>query len=321
MPAARTGAAMIGALAALALAATPWAGAWLTAVDRLAPAWPLAPVLAVAVLVLARGRGAAAIGSVAALVLCVPTILAQPAPAATPQAGFRLRVVTHNVWVHNADPAGTAAVLVGSGADILLLQETNGRFAAMLPRLLRSFPYATRCPRRCPLMILSRYPIERVGRRDPGRLWAWIDPGMMTDVRIRLPGDAGTVPVATVHLARGQSPAADLRQRAGLAQAMRRADGAALILAGDFNLVPWSSRLRALDASLAPLSRATAVFSWPARISGPVPLPIVPIDHLYAGPGWQLATLKRLERTGSDHYPIAVDLIWQGREAMVTMLR
>lgn len=168
-------------------------------------------------------------------------------------------------------------------------------------------------------MILSRYPIERVGHRSPARLWAQIRPGMMTDVRIRLPGSAMVIPVATVHLARGQLPGPDQRQRDRLATAMRQGDGDALILAGDFNLVPWSARMGVLDGQLEPLVRATAISSWPARVGEqPFPMPFVPIDHLYAGPGWAVAAVQRLERTGSDHYPIAVDLIWQGRKAMIT---
>lgn len=305
---------------AILLAATPWISGWIAALDQLAPAWPLAPVLAIGALVLARGRGPAAIGAIGALALCIPTILVQPVPNSAPQAGLRLRVVTHNVWTRNVDPVGTAAVLAGSGADILLLQETAGQFASALPMLARSFPYTSRCQRRrCAVTILSRYPIEQVGHRSPDRLWRRIDPGVMLEVHVRLPGDAGTIAVVTVHLARGQPPGADLNQRTALAQALRRADGESLILAGDFNLVPWSARMRALEESLDPLVRGTATLSWPARVGErSSSLPLVSIDHVFAGTGWAVAGVYRLSRTGSDHYPIAVDLIWQGRGAMVT---
>jgi endonuclease/exonuclease/phosphatase (EEP) superfamily protein YafD len=311
--------ATIFTIAALLLASAPWTGAWIEAADQLTPAWPLVPILAITVLVLARARSVTTIGALVASALWTLVFLAQPVPAAAPQAGVQLRVVTHNVWTDNVDPKATADVLVGSGADILLLQETNGRFASALPMLARAFPYSSPCPRRCPLIILSRYPIEPVKRGSPDRLWRQIAPGMMADVRIRLPGRAGVVSVATVHLARGQASAADLRQRVAMFQAMQRADGNALILAGDFNLVPWSARMRSLDQALAPVMRATSTYSWPAHVNGlRFPLPLVPIDHVYVGSGWALSAVHRLERTGSDHYPIAVDLIWQGQNTMIT---
>ncbi|WP_159873968.1 endonuclease/exonuclease/phosphatase family protein [Novosphingobium sp. 9U] len=278
--------------------------------------------LTIGALVLSRARGAGAVTASIALGLCTLTVLAQPRSAANPREGIRLRVVTHNVWTDNVDASGTAAVLERSGADILFLQETEGQFASVLPVLARTFPYSSGCKHRCALIILSRFPIESTKLRRTDRPWRRIDPGMMLDARIRLPGSVGIIPVVTVHLARGQARGADLRQRAELAQALKRADGNASILAGDFNLVPWSARMRMLDAALAPLARATAAFSWPARFEKrDVPFPLVPIDHVYAGSGWALESVRRLERTGSDHYPIAVDLIWQGQNAMVTSAR
>lgn len=318
-PRARGVIAVVVAVAALVVAALPWLGIYLPAADRLlAPAWPLVPILVTGALVMARGRGYAAIVALAALGVCVPTLLAQPRPAMRPQAGFPLRVVTHNVSINNVDPVRTAAVLEGSRADILLLQETEGRFASALPMLARTFPYASRCNHRCALTILSRYPIEPIRRHSPDRLWKQINPGMMLDVRIRLPGNAGIVPVASVHLARGQTTAADLRQRAGLTDAMRQAKGYGTIMGGDFNMVPWSARMHSLDRTLAPLARVTSSFSWPARFwKRSAPLPLVPIDHVYTGSGWTLSGVRRLERTGSDHYPISVDLIWHGSNAMI----
>jgi endonuclease/exonuclease/phosphatase (EEP) superfamily protein YafD len=120
------------------------------------------------------------------------------------------------------------------------------------------------------------------------------------------------VPIATIHLSRGERPGPDRLRRRRLAKAVHGADMQALILAGDLNLVPWSGRLRSLDSGLAPVKRVTAAFSWPARWAGQrFPFPLVPIDHLYAGPVWKVASVQQLPRTGSDHYPIRVELIWQ----------
>lgn len=302
------------ALVALMLAVTPWAGAGSPFLDGLAPAWPVAPALAVTALATVRVRSLAAVLALAALALCLPIILAVPRPSEG--AGFRLTIVTHNVWARNVDPAGTAAALTHSGADLLLLQETNGRFAGMLPALRRAFPYANPCHHRCSLAILSRYPLDRVRYRFRDARGEPIGPGLI-QTRVHLP-DGVVVPVATIHLPRNEPPASDRLRRRALVKAARRADMRGLILAGDLNLVPWSARLQELDEGFAPVKRATAAFSWPARWAGrSFPAPLVPIDHLYAGPMWRVASVQQLPRTGSDHYPIRVELIWQGRQGYV----
>lgn len=313
--------ALVLAAASLILASSPWIGAWIPAVDLLSPAWPLALILALAALAVVRLRGVVAAMALAALGLCVPTLLAIPRPdenmSQSQGNAIRLRVVTHNVWAANTDPAGTVAALVASDADLLLLQEVDQKFAGALPLLRRFYPFSNPCNQYCSLAILSRYPIERVRygfRRPDGTP---IGPGLI-QTRVHLP--TGIIfPIATIHLPRGRPLQEDKRQRLTLAMAVQTADMRSLILAGDFNLVPWSSRLKWLDAAMRPMRRATATPSWPARaLDHRFPLPLVPIDHLYAGPNWALVAARRLDRTGSDHYPIAVDLIWQGPEPMIS---
>lgn len=305
------------ALAAFALALVPWAGGVVPAVDVLAPAWPLAPFLACIALALSPPLRPAALLALAALAACAALLGEQrPARADAADAGFALHVVTHNVWVDNADPAGTAEALAATGADVLLLQEVDGSFARQLPMLRRLYPYSNACKTRCSLAILSRYPIDRVRYRFRDASGRAIGPGLI-QTRIHLPGGI-VAPLVTIHLPRGRAPAADARARRGLAAVLAQVDPGSLIVAGDFNLVPWSARLRALDDALRPVRRATAVFSYPARTEGGrFPFPLVPIDHFYAGAGWRVASVQQLPATGSDHLPVAVDLVWHGDGAVV----
>jgi endonuclease/exonuclease/phosphatase (EEP) superfamily protein YafD len=48
------------------------------------------------------------------------------------------------------------------------------------------------------------------------------------------------------------------------------------------------------------------LFSWPATRS---PIPILPIDHLYAGPAWRTVNVERGPHLGSDHYPLVATLM------------
>ena len=97
-----------------------------------------------------------------------------------------------------------------------------------------------------------------------------------------------------------------MRERGALALAVADLDARHLILAGDFNTTPWSQGMRRQDAMLAPLRRRTiAWFTWPARLLRLTlnwPLPLLPIDHVYGGPGWGQVRLRRVRLPGSDHF-------------------
>lgn len=85
-----------------------------------------------------------------------------------------------------------------------------------------------------------------------------------------------------------------------------------MIIAGDFNSTPWSFARRRDDRDFGLIRRTRALFTWPAeKISHnrlPAPFPYLPIDHVYAGPGWATVSVERGPRLGSDHYPVVVTL-------------
>jgi endonuclease/exonuclease/phosphatase (EEP) superfamily protein YafD len=60
------------------------------------------------------------------------------------------------------------------------------------------------------------------------------------------------------------------------------------------------------DQSLAPLRRRTIAWAtWPSRLdlfSVVWSLPLVPIDHIYAGTRWRTDQLARVALAGSDHF-------------------
>jgi endonuclease/exonuclease/phosphatase family metal-dependent hydrolase len=80
----------------------------------------------------------------------------------------------------------------------------------------------------------------------------------------------------------------------------------ALIIAGDFNMTPWSPAYRALRHGSFLHSATRFARTWPA------PAPIIPLDHvLYRG---QVEVVKAEAwlggpaRTASDHLPVVVEL-------------
>ena len=105
-------------------------------------------------------------------------------------------------------------------------------------------------------------------------------------------------------------------ERLMLGRMLRRYDATRLILAGDFNLTPWSFGLRELDGSLGLTRVDRAVWRWPARLDihgSRLAYASVPADRPRLR-GARLATGPRAARAalGSDHFPLVVDLSARG---------
>ncbi len=100
---------------------------------------------------------------------------------------------------------------------------------------------------------------------------------------------------------------------AALAARIQALGDPAAILAGDFNAAPWSFALRRQDAALQNLGLARltrALFTWPTprfrRFALPSPVPLLPIDHVYAGANWRAVSVTGGPPLGSDHFPVVV---------------
>jgi endonuclease/exonuclease/phosphatase (EEP) superfamily protein YafD len=246
--------------------------------------------------------------SMMALGLCaliiLPELYARPRPLAP--GSEDLTIVTHNMAARNRDPERTMAILLASGADILLLQESHGAMSPLLPELDHIYPFHMRCDG-CELAIYSRYPLTAPTREFahmrpdqvmPALQWASVD----------IPGK-GRALLATTHLSWRNR---DVWREDGehLIEVMGQIDTSSLILAGDFNLSPWQRAMHVLDTGLQPLTRITrAQFSFPSRLRRfAVPIPFLPIDHMFVGTDWQPVSVERLGATGSDHYPLKIRL-------------
>ncbi|MBB4840660.1 endonuclease/exonuclease/phosphatase (EEP) superfamily protein YafD [Sphingomonas kyeonggiensis] len=280
-----------------------YAGAFMPMLDAFASFMPLFGLMILIGLALGRRLGlwaiAAALLGLAPVALRVVPELTRDVPRA--RSGMQqVRVLSHNVWVKNSDPAETAQTILDARPDVVMLQELDGNFRPMLAALRQKLPYGTDCPKGCGMAILSRWPIDDSGyllRDEAGRKFG----PPLTWARIIGP-DQRPFTVITLHY-----PHPTMRDQAvrirDMAQALARIDREGLIVAGDMNLTPWAAAMHAQDQGFAPLTRMTrALPSWP-RV-----LPVLPIDQLYAGPDWGLVSAEKLRATGSDHRPVLVTL-------------
>lgn len=308
-------AALGGGVALLAILGQ--AGRWAPTLDAFnsgAPAIALVGAI-VAVVALFRKARVGLIGGLLALLLAgerVAPKYMRPIELVHPrQQGLELTIVTHNILKWNDRQQETVAALSGSGADVILVQEAAGSVAPWLTGLKARYPYQSRCPRHnCAIMIFSRWPIVETRYRIRDEAGAQIGPPLVWATIAPPHGPRFTV--ATVHLPWPIPARPSEAQRADLGASIGHLPLDRLILTGDFNLTPWAIAMDRLDASLAPLTRVTrALWSFPARFGAdrPSPLPFLPIDHVFAGPGWAVRSVERLPRTGSDHYPVRVRLV------------
>ena len=211
-----------------------------------------------------------------------------------------LRLLSINLYWKNPIGEQAVAAILECDADAVVLQEAGRRLVGALAGLEARYPHVAACAH-LGLRIYSKPPIIaqwcNCERADTPR-------GRLLTATVAL-ADGSTVTLATTHFSHPYRGDAQARERKALAAAVSTLEVGRLILAGDFNTTPWSYGMRRQDRMLAPLRRWTiAWFTWPARAPRNLawPLPLLPIDHVYAGPAWSQVRLRRVRVPGSDHF-------------------
>ena len=244
----------------------------------------------------------------ASTILIAPEALAALRAPRDAIAHPALRIVEFNLWAHNRDQGATAEWILGQDADIVVLEEAFGGTERIMARLRERYRFETACIHNpCSSVIMSRIRPTATGGMDhePGRprlagAWATFD------------GPGGPFTVVGAHLTWPYPAGPQRAQMDQLAGTLRRFPRERLIVAGDFNAAPWSFALHAQDLAFGIPRYTRALPSWPAapytRWRIELPFPVLPIDHVYAGPGWSQVRVVRGPRLGSDHYPLMVTL-------------
>ena len=200
----------------------------------------------------------------------VPETLArtQNTNSHTLPSGDLVRIATHNMWVGNADPDLTIEVLTAFDADVLALQESNGKAREAGFALADAYPHAARCRS---TRLLSRYEILESGcveRPEPIN-WAtaipcdWeVPPGVW--VRVELPSGRRAVFVST-HMTWPIPGDTQSCQRDGLAAALAELSADPIVLMGDFNASAPSLALARMDEAYGLQRRSRGLATFPAQ--------------------------------------------------------
>ncbi|MFJ1803484.1 endonuclease/exonuclease/phosphatase family protein [Streptomyces sp. NPDC088180] len=212
--------------------------------------------------------------------------------------GRELVVVQHNVSDENPDPAGTARALVGTGADLVALEElVVPQLSAYEQALAADYPHHVV---RGTVGLWSKYPLsgERVVDIKPPS----IAEGWSRGVRAVVASPYGDVAAYVAHLPSVRvgagGLASDRRDRSAelLGRAIAAESVDTVVLLGDLNGTVEDRGLEPLTSRLSVAERGFA-FSFPAS------LPLARIDQVMARSA-TVGHIRTLPATGSDHLAV-----------------
>lgn len=292
-------------------------GAGLTLLGLLARWWPTLDLVnngllfvtagAIALLCLALASRDWRLIAPAALLAAVNVMLviaALPGAAADAAPGSPrfIRVVTFNLWHHNDRMNDVAKFLAETDADAVVLQEATKPHIALLRQALRSqYPFSVGD---WGIIILSKHPILADGRVDRPGYPPWISL-MVRWVELEVNGTK--FELAGIHLAR---PFYAELQHQDIAALIAFVKGRTLpiVMAGDFNMSPWTEKLGRFERSSELKRYNTFHLTWPMQRRSVPLLPLVAIDNVFASPQFARIALVPGPRLGSDHRPIVADI-------------
>lgn len=222
----------------------------------------------------------------------------------------KFRVLSFNVYEENSQPEMIVPAIVRADADVVVVVEATRTVKHMLESQL-----ASRYPFRFPdgaeglnydWAIFSKHPFIGEHRRVKesssqialyGEISAHGRTIQLFGLHTLSPRNAYRASVRNVQL---QELAEHIATRTDPAQPV--------IVAGDFNTVPWHGSMRDFQR-VARLVNADNFWSmtltWPSWLPSPLN---VPIDHILHSTHFCSDDKQRLSASGSDHYPVYAEL-------------
>jgi endonuclease/exonuclease/phosphatase (EEP) superfamily protein YafD len=239
---------------------------------------------------------------VAVNVLLLLAGLQGAAPAAASGSERFLRVATFNLLYRNDRIDGAAEFLTEANADVVVLQEaTRPHLLELRERLKAVYPYGVG---EFGLVILSKHPIKADGRVDRPGYPEWIRL-LARWVEIEVKGTP--IEVVGAHVARPFYPALQHQDIATLTQFMENRK-LPLVVAGDFNMTPWTDQLQRFTQATRLGRYNTFIFSWPMRWRKYGFVPLFAIYHVFASKAFAKIGAWGGPRLGSDHRAVIADI-------------
>ena len=230
---------------------------------------------------------------------------------ACPDGAFlkSVRVLSFNVFYKNENYADIVQAVEGIDADIVLLQEVqSGLYHYGHARLSHKYAFHYSDLEQGIAhgkAIYSKYPIESVGKE---KLMGSVHRVLHAKMNI----NGQLINFIGVHTYSPKN-AVRIKDRNQHIQALKRyavsleAGGEPVIMAGDFNTTPWHPTMKHFkeQTQLNNNGFYNIIRTWPAWLPTFV---TIPIDHIFYNSSFGHSNYHQGLPSGSDHYPIYVDL-------------
>lgn len=232
-----------------------------------------------------------------------------PRDTAVVAAQDTVELMSANLYGGNRDYSRFVEIVQRERPDVLLLLEYNSRWNAALSALSTEYPHRVVAEREdyFGMALFSSIPLAEASVIDLLGVPA-------IDARLELgPGDA--VRFIGVHLEPPMSAreAGQRNAQLDLVGELALAEPGPLVVAGDFNLTPYSPVFADwLENTALTDTRRGRGFG----MSWPVSLPIlgIPIDHVLVSEDFLVAAHYYGAAFGSDHYPVMARLSLRGKQ-------
>ncbi|MGW3242663.1 endonuclease/exonuclease/phosphatase family protein [Streptomyces sp. NPDC001070] len=213
--------------------------------------------------------------------------------------GGDLTVVTHNVNAGNPDPAGTARDLIGSGADMIALEEVSADQVPVYEAELKGrFPYHSV---QGTVGLWSRYPLSGARPVDIRLGWTRAMRAVATTPQGKVAVYVAHLPSVRVKFNAGFTAGQRDRSADALGEAIADEKLPDVVLMGDLNGTMNDRALANITSQMRSTQGAAGDgfgFSWPAGF------PMARIDQILVR-GAEPTASWVLPATDSDHRPVA----------------
>lgn len=217
--------------------------------------------------------------------------VSQNSSGARGEADAVFTLVSFNAFHDNRRVSNAVPYLLASGADAVLLLEAGG-LASSLPAFTAAFPYRIGCDGRskCDMLLLSKHP--------PKAAWTASLGAVPASRYVQFGIDFGGHPLTLVgvHLTKPWFDDLAAIELGVLAERVGRLREP-VVVAGDFNALPWSPQLVDWARRTGFVFSGSYVGTWPAAL-GALGLPI---DHVLARGATILGVEALPETFGSNH--------------------
>lgn len=277
----------------------------LDVLTHLAPFWlagGLATLIAAAVAPRGRRRPVLAVlglaASLGAAALMAPEYLRPLSPRAPIDAPGQFKLIQFNAWGIFTSAVRDPQWLAAQRPDVVVMQDGTD---LIRDNMVRAGGFHVTCLH-CGVTIYSRERPIATGLAPPypGAPWPRV-------ARATFAAPGGPITVVGVYYRWPTDPATHEAAR-NLARALERFPQERLIVSGDFNSTPWSFQRRREDRAFGLERRTRALFTWPhgrfTRYRIFFPISFLPLDHVYAGPGWRTVRVGLGKDLSSDHAPV-----------------